>query len=208
MTSQRTRSRMIQRLRDQGIRDERVLDAMSRVPRHIFVDEALAGRAYEDTALPIGHQQTISQPYMVALMTEALLDGGGVRKVLEIGTGSGYQAAVLSTLVEQVYTVERIRPLHTQAQNRFTELRIRNVRSRYHRTALGWPEHAPYDAIIITAAAPEIPQEIMAQVAACGRVIAPVGIPHQSQRLYKFEKTPQKTQRTQLAHVRFVPLIR
>ena len=174
MTSQRVRDRLVQRLRDAGIVDERVLDAIRTVPRHLFVDEALAMRAYEDTALPIGHSQTISQPWVVARMTEALLQGASPKRVLEIGTGSGYQAAVLAALGLEVYTVERIGDLLRLARKRLRQLGF-NVRSKHDDGRIGWPEHAPYDAIIVTAAAPALVQALVGQLAVGGKLIAPVG---------------------------------
>ncbi|MEE9358036.1 MAG: protein-L-isoaspartate(D-aspartate) O-methyltransferase, partial [Sedimenticolaceae bacterium] len=152
MTSLRTRDRLIQRLRSEGIGDLRVLEVMRNTPRHIFVDEALASRAYEDTALPIGYGQTISQPFIVARMTELLLESGPLDTVLEIGTGSGYQTAVLAGLVARVYSVERIEALQKQARRKFQELGIRNIRLRYTDGGMGLPEHAPFDGIIVTAA--------------------------------------------------------
>jgi protein-L-isoaspartate(D-aspartate) O-methyltransferase len=157
MTSQRTRDRLIQRLREEGISNERVLEAMRNVPRHLFVDEALATRAYEDTALPIGQGQTISQPYIVALMTQTLLAGGRLKKVLEVGTGSGYQTAVLAQLVDEIYSVERIEPLMKLARKRLRELGCRNVNIKLSDGSWGWKEHAPYDGIIVTAAPAEVP---------------------------------------------------
>src|SRR6266566_4827107 len=175
MTSERTRTRLIQRLRDEGIRDERVLAAIGRVPRHLFIDEALASRAYEDTALPIGFGQTISQPFIVATMTQALLDGGSLKKVLEVGTGSAYQTAVLAGLVTEVYSVERLAPLFQLAHKRVRQLGCRNVRLRLGDGTQGWPEHAPYDGILVTAAPPEIPQALLEQLNLGGRLVIPVG---------------------------------
>lgn len=174
MTSQRVRDRLVQRLRDAGIADEKVLNAVRTVPRHLFVDEALAMRAYEDTALPIGHSQTISQPWVVARMTEALFLNADPKRVLEIGTGSGYQAAVLAALGLEVYTVERIGDLLRQARKRLRQLGF-NVRSRHDDGRVGWPEHAPYDAIIVTAAAPALVDALVQQLAVGGSLIAPVG---------------------------------
>ncbi len=175
MTSQRTRDRLVQRLRDEGIQNEAVLDVIRNTPRHLFVDEALASRAYEDTALPIGYNQTISQPYIVAVMTDLII-GNHPKKVLEIGTGSGYQAAVLAPLVEKIYTVERIAPLAKQARQRFRRLGIRNVRASYTDGTEGLPEFAPYDAIITTAASKQIPQALLEQLSEQGgRLIIPLG---------------------------------
>ena len=152
MTSQRTRERLVQRLREKGIRNQRVLTSIRNTPRHLFVDEALASRAYEDTALPIGNGQTISQPYVVARMTEVLLAGGPLENILEIGTGSGYQTAVLAPLVRRVYTTERIRALLDQARRRFQRLQIRNIVTKHVDGGLGLPEYGPFDGIIVTAA--------------------------------------------------------
>ncbi|MFV1872853.1 MAG: protein-L-isoaspartate(D-aspartate) O-methyltransferase [Oleiphilus sp.] len=179
MTSKRTRLRLIQRLRDGGIKNEDVLSVMAELPRHIFLDEALSHRAYEDTALPIGHNQTISQPYIVARMTELLLESMP-RRVLELGTGSGYQAAVLSQLVEEVYSVERINPLLTKAVSRFKRLNLKNVYTRHADGGIGWPERGLYDAIIMTAAPKEIPMELVRQLKEGGRMILPLGDATQS----------------------------
>lgn len=175
MTSRRTRDRLVQRLRDEGISDPRVLEAIRTVPRHIFVDEALASRAYEDTALPIGSGQTISQPYVVARMTEALLDGDGLDNVLEIGSGCGYQTAVLSILAKRVYSVERIESLLLQARERLRLLGRHNVRMRYGDGMKGWPEHAPYDGIMVAAAPASVPLALVDQLAEGGRLVIPVG---------------------------------
>src|SRR3989344_9292625 len=173
--SPRTRERLIQRLREQGISDARVLAAMRDVPRHVFVDEALASRAYEDTALPIGHGQTISQPYIVALMTQALIAGKRLKKVLEVGTGSGYQTAVLASLVDEVYSVERLEPLMKQARRRLREIGCRNIHIRLSDGSWGWKGHAPYDGIIVTAAPAELPPGLLEQLAPDGRLVIPVG---------------------------------
>jgi len=207
MTSQRTRERLIQRLREEGIRDERVLEAMRSVPRHLFIDEALSSRAYEDTALPIGHGQTISQPYIVALMTETLLAGGRPGKVLEVGTGSGYQTAVLSSLVDEVYSVERIEPLMKQARRRLHELGCRNVHIRLSDGSWGWKEHAPYDAIIVTAAPPEVPKSLLEQLAPGGRLVIPVG-GSTTQELRLIHHTDKGFTNEHLVMVNFVPLIK
>ncbi len=205
MTSQRTRERLIERLRTQGIRNEQVLEVMLQVPRHIFVDEALASRAYEETALPIGYGQTISQPYIVARMTEALLAGGPVRKVLEVGTGSGYQAAILSYLVEQVYGVERLEALLKYARARFMALGIRNIRLQHSDGRWGWPEYGPYDGIIVTAASPEIPKELLQQLPVGGRMLIPVGVA-QEQTLKRIVRTPAAYEVQDLEKVVFVPM--
>ena len=164
MTSQRTRDRLVQRLEESGITGRAVLEAMRRTPRHIFVDEALASRSYEDTALPIGHGQTISQPYVVARMTELLLAGGPRKKVLEVGTGCGYQTAILAQLCGTVYSVERIQALLSQARERLYALRSNNVRLSHSDGTWGWPEHAPYDGILVTAAPPALPEALAAQL--------------------------------------------
>ena len=207
MTSRRTRERLIQRLREEGIRDERVLEAIGGVPRHVFVDEALASRAYEDTALPIGHGQTISQPYIVALMTQALLAGGRLKKVLEVGTGSGYQTAVLAKLVDELYTVERIEPLMKQARRRLRELGCRNVQVKLSDGSWGWKEHAPYDGIIVTAAPAEVPPALIEQLAPGGRMIIPVG-GAAMQELLLVQRTDKGVTQERLELVNFVPLVR
>ena len=165
MTSARTRERLVARLREQGIGDSQVLDRIRSVPRHLFVDEALASRAYEDTALPIGHGQTISQPYIVARMTEALIEGGAPRKVLEIGTGCGYQTAVLAPLVVTLYSVERIAALQQRARKVLRDLRIRNVHMRHGDGFEGWAAYAPFDGIIVAAAAHSVPPALLEQLA-------------------------------------------
>jgi protein-L-isoaspartate(D-aspartate) O-methyltransferase len=206
MTSQRTRDRLVKRLRDHGIVDERVLDVIRELPRHIFVDEALAHRAYEDTALPIGHGQTISQPYIVALMTQTLLDVPRER-ILEIGTGSGYQAAVLAKLVKRVFTVERIQPLIERAEARFRALKLRNVRVKYDDGNVGWPEQAPFDGIIVTAAARSVPSALTEQLGVGGRMVIPVG-GDETQELRVIDKTEEGVREESLELVRFVPLLR
>lgn len=207
MTSQRTRDRLIDRLRDKGIKDVRVLEAMRSLPRHLFVDEALASRAYEDDALPIGYKQTISQPYIVARMTEAVLAESQPEKVLEIGTGSGYQAALLAKLVKDVYTVERIKPLYQQAKKLFINLGMRNVHCKLTDGTWGWENYAPYDAIIVTAAAPEIPKALLEQLADDGRLIIPVGGQDGAQQLLTLKQTPQGVIQEKLEDVLFVPLV-
>ena len=206
MTSQRVRDRLVVRLREAGIQDENVLNAIRTVPRHLFVDEALATRAYEDTALPIGHSQTISQPGVVARMTEALLQDAVPKKVLEIGTGSGYQAAILAALGLEVYTVERIGDLLRQARKRLRQLGM-NVRSKHDDGRIGWPEHAPYDAIIVTAAGPALVNALIDQLAVGGRLVAPVG-GASSQSLVKLTKRADGgIDEVVLAPVVFVPLL-
>jgi protein-L-isoaspartate(D-aspartate) O-methyltransferase len=175
MTSQRTRDRLVQRLREQGISDERILDVINSTPRHAFIDEALAHRAYEDTALPIGFNQTISQPYIVARMTEVLFAAGPLKRVLEIGTGSGYQAAVLAQLADKVYTLERVSGLLEKAVSRFKLLGLRNIYYKHADGGLGWPERGPYDGIIVTASPRRIPDELIAQLAEGGKMIVPLG---------------------------------
>src|ERR1700741_3920967 len=175
MTSARTRDRLVQRLRDQGITNLAVLDRIRNVPRHIFVDEALGSRAYEDTALPIGFGQTISQPYIVARMTEALLEGGSLHSVLEVGTGGGYQTSVLAPLVDRLYTIERIEPLMVRAKERIKELGIRNVRFRYGDGSVGWKAHAPFDGILVAAAPLTVPEPLLKQLKVGGRLIVPIG---------------------------------
>lgn len=179
MTSPRTRKRLVERLRDKGIRNEEVLKVIEGTPRHIFLDEALAHRAYEDTALPIGHNQTISQPYTVARMTELLLETSP-RRVLELGTGSGYQAAVLAQLVDEVYSVERIAPLLERAKERFRILNLRNLSARHSDGGMGWPERGPFDAVIVTAAPAELPVELLRQMKEGARMIVPIGGADQS----------------------------
>lgn len=174
-TSQRTRNRMADRLRARGISDASVLEVMATVPRHLFVDEAMATRAYDDVSLPIGEGQTISQPWAVARMTELLLADGVPSRVLEVGTGSGYQSAVLARLVDQVYTVERIRSLLDRARQRFLRLDCRNVKARYSDGGWGWPGQAPFDGIVVTAAPEAVPLPLLEQLAVGGRLIAPVG---------------------------------
>ena len=206
MTSQGTRDRLVGRLRSKGIRDERVLRAVSTVPRHEFVDEALSSRAYEDSALPIGLSQTISQPWVVARMTEALLEGAQDQKVLEIGTGSGYQAAILSLLVPQVFTVERIEELLKQARRRFHALGMNNIISRYSDGHIGWASQAPFDGIIVTAAATEIPHELTDQLADGGVLVMPLER-NGMQRLLSIHKTEEGLEEKDLGGVIFVPML-
>jgi protein-L-isoaspartate(D-aspartate) O-methyltransferase len=206
MTSQRARDRLIERLRAEGIADRRVLDVLTRLPRHLFIEEALASRAYEDTALPIGLGQTISQPYVVARMTEALIEPKLPAKVLEIGTGSGYQAAVLAALCGNVYTVERIEELLRDARRRFRKLNIANVRSKHDDGKLGWPEHAPFDAIMLTAAGEIIDEALFAQLAPDGVLVAPVGPPG-AQKLLRYRHDGKGWVSEMLGHVSFVPLL-
>lgn len=208
MTSQRTRERLVQRLKDQGITDQNVLDVIRITPRHLFLDEALSHRAYEDTALPIGHAQTISQPYIVALMTQILLSRGPLKRVLEIGTGSGYQAAVLAQLVDEVYSVERIKPLLIKARNLFRQLRLRNIVTAHSDGGVGWPENAPYDGIIATAAPERVPDELLYQLAPDGLLVIPVGTgEHQELRVISRLGDTQKFEEEVIERVRFVPLL-
>lgn len=206
MTSQRTRERLIQRLYEEGLSNARVLEVIRRTPRHLFVDEALAHRAYEDTALPIGHNQTISQPYMVGRMTELLLAAGPLDKVLEIGTGSGYQTAVLAQLVERVFSVERIQALQERAKERLTELNLRNVVFRWGDGWEGWNALGPYNGIIVTAAAAEVPKALLDQLAPSGRLVIPVGT-GDVQQLLLIIREENGFSRHILDAVRFVPLL-
>lgn len=206
MTSQRTRTRMVERLREKGIRSEAVLAAMAAVPRHIFVEEALASRAYEDTALPLGMGQTISQPYIVARMIELLLNGRpGIGKTLEIGAGCGYQAAVLAQLSKEVYAVERIGPLLEKAKANMRTLQQFNVRLKHADGMLGLPEAGPFDSIIVAAAGLNIPPALLSQLAPGGRLVLPVG--GSEQYLSLIERSPQGYTETRLDAVRFVPLL-
>jgi protein-L-isoaspartate(D-aspartate) O-methyltransferase len=210
MTSQRTRARLIERLREQGIKDEAVLAAMFEVPRHLFVDEALASRAYDDVSLPINYNQTISQPYIVARMIEVLRAAADtlnrpLARVLEIGTGCGYQAAVLAQVAREVYTVERIQPLYERARKQLRDLKIRNVSVRYADGSTGLPESAPFDGIIMAAAAPALSAVLREQLAVGGRMVLPVGT--QEQWLYLVERDERGFRETQLEPVKFVPLL-
>ncbi|MEM7293188.1 MAG: protein-L-isoaspartate(D-aspartate) O-methyltransferase [Pseudomonadota bacterium] len=207
MTSRRTRVRLVDRLRDKGIRDERVLAAIAHVPRHLFIDEGIESRAYEDTALPIGHGQTISQPYVVALMTQAVLGNSAPKQVLEIGTGSGYQAAIIAQLVERVYTVERIKPLLQRARSVIRTLAYKNIKTHHADGEWGWKAHAPYDAILVTAAPEVVPESLLKQLAPGGRMIIPVGKQRGSQRLLEIENTPKGFVETRLEQVKFVPFL-
>ena len=207
MTSQRTRARMVERLREQGIADVRVLEAMASVPRHLFVEEALASRAYEDTALPIGFGQTISQPFVVARMIELLVQEREAGKVLEVGTGCGYQAAVLASLATEVYSVERIRELLERARANLRELRLKNLRLAHGDGAAGLEKAAPFDSIILAAAAPEVPQALLRQLAPGGRMILPLRDGRaDAQRLVLIERGARGYTETALDPVRFVPL--
>lgn len=207
MTSQRTRDRLVDRLAKEGIQDERVLAVMRKTPRHLFMDEAMASRAYEDTALPIGHGQTISQPYIVARMTEALLQPVLPSKVLEIGTGSGYQTAVLAQLVDQVYSIERIDALHALARQRLAQLKLHNIHLRLGDGFEGWRHYAPFDAIIVTAAPETVPKELIQQLAFGGRMIIPVGEQLQ-QRLLVITREEEGVVEEELEWVSFVPMLK
>jgi protein-L-isoaspartate(D-aspartate) O-methyltransferase len=207
MTSARTRDRLVERLRSHGIRSEAVLSRIRNVPRHLFVDEALASRAYEDTALPIGHGQTISQPYVVARMTEALLDGFEGEKVLEIGTGCGYQTAVLAPLVKKIYSVERIPELLRKTRQRLRDLDIYNVQFRPGDGWEGWPKYAPYDGIIVAAAAPVVPEKLLEQLAHGGRLVMPVGAPGY-QELTVMTRHRDHYEQQAIGGVSFVPLVK
>jgi len=204
MTSQRTRDRMVERLRRQGICDEGVLAAMGQVPRHLFVEEAIASRAYEDTALPIGFEQTISQPFIVARMLEVMRGGRDLGRVLEVGTGCGYQAAVLAALAHEVYSVERIAALLEKARANLRPLRIANLRLVHSDGARGLPEAAPFDGVILAAAAARVPAALLDQLAVGGRLVAPVGLAEQE--LVLIERTPEGLREERLDAVKFVPL--
>jgi protein-L-isoaspartate(D-aspartate) O-methyltransferase len=204
MTSQRTRERLIQRLVEQGISNQDVLDVIRTTPRHLFLDEAMAHRAYEDVALPIGYQQTLSQPYIVARMTELLLAGGPCDRVLEIGTGSGYQTAVLARLVGEVYSVERIKPLQQKARQRMRQLKLRNVLMQHSDGGLGWEERGPFDGILAAAAPERIPEGLLQQLAPGGRLVIPVGA--ERQHLQLVSRTHEGFETEIVEEVRFVPL--
>jgi protein-L-isoaspartate(D-aspartate) O-methyltransferase len=214
MTSARTRDRLVQRLSENGISNPAVLERIRNVPRHLFVDEALASRAYEDTALPIGQGQTISQPWVVALMTQALLPATGngngneppLRKVLEVGTGCGYQTAVLSPFARQIFTIERLADIQRAARTRLNELGFGNIRYRHGDGFKGWPGQAPFDAILVAAAPAEVPATLLEQLAPGGRLVIPVG-PAGQQELLRVTRTPDGLQRELLSQVSFVPLV-
>lgn len=205
MTSQRTRERLVQRLREEGIKNLSVLEVIRATPRHLFVDEALASRAYEDTALPIGYQQTISQPFVVARMTELLLEEGVPKTVLEVGTGSGYQSAILAQLVPKLFTVERIEALIGQARKRFRILQLRNIRVKHSDGNWGWPEMGPFEGILVTAAPEEIPSPLLEQLSEGGRLVIPVGPPGH-QRLTVITREADKYRCEDKDSVSFVPL--
>lgn len=205
MTSSRTRERMLARLREQGIQDEVVINVMAEIPRHIFVDEALSIRAYEDVSLPIGYGQTISQPYIVAKMTQILRNGKQLNKVLEIGTGCGYQTAVLSRVSNEVFSLERIRPLVMKARTHLRALKCTNVKLDHADGSMGLKDYGPFDAIMVTAASSHVPQELVDQLAVGGRMVIPVGTAEQV--LHLIERTAQGVQKTALEPVKFVPLL-
>ena len=205
MTSDRTRMRMVENLRREGVTDERVLAAMGEIPRHIFVDEGIASRAYEDVALPIGHGQTISSPTIVGLMTQLLLDAKPMDKVLEVGTGCGYQTAVLARLVKELYTLERIAPLMDKARRNLRGLRFYNIRYKHADGNNGYPEGGPYDGILMAASAPRVPEALREQLAVGGRMVLPVGI--EDQWLYVVDRKENGFVETRCAAVRFVPLL-
>lgn len=208
MTSARTRDRLIERLVEQGVSNMRVLDVMRNTPRHIFLDEALAHRAYEDTALPIGHGQTLSQPYIVARMTELLLGAAGkLDKVLEVGTGSGYQTTILAQLAPQVFSVERIKPLQDKARDRLRQLGLRNVQLRHADGGFGWPEMGPYDAILSTAAPHSVPEELLKQLAPSGVLVIPLGGREQHLHLIMRDGESENFVTRVIEPVKFVPLI-
>ncbi|KAF3978365.1 MAG: protein-L-isoaspartate(D-aspartate) O-methyltransferase [Methylococcales symbiont of Iophon sp. n. MRB-2018] len=205
MTSRRTRERMIDRLKQQGIKNNNILQVMSNIPRHIFVDEALASRSYEDTALPIGYNQTISQPYIVARMTELLLAEGNLSKVLEIGTGCGYQTAILAQLVEKVYSVERIGSLLKKAKNHLWDIKLKNISFQHNDGSWGWPEQAPYDGILVAAAPAKIPETLLQQMAVGGVMLIPVGT--RQQELHKIIRTQTGYEDEIIESVSFVPFL-
>jgi len=207
MTSQRTRERMVSRLTGQGISNPAVLDVMRKTPRHLFVDEALASRAYDDAALPIGYNQSISQPYIVAKMTELLLEKGPLNKVLEIGTGCGYQTAVLAQLVGKVYTVERLLPLQRSARSHLYDLLIKNISYMHGDGTLGWADYAPYDGILVSAAPSEIPDMLMQQMAIGGVMVIPVGVAGGKQTLQRITRGVGDYKVEVLASVSFVPFL-
>jgi protein-L-isoaspartate(D-aspartate) O-methyltransferase len=207
MTSQRTRDRLVGRLREKGIQNESVLSVIKTIPRHLFVDEAMSSRSYEDSSLPIGHGQTISQPFIVARMTEILLSRGVPDKVLEVGTGSGYQAAILSQLVPKVFSVERIVALQNQARERYHMLGINNISLKHSDGSWGWPQHAPFPAIIVTAAPEQIPETLLEQLAVGGIMVIPVGSQTGAQKLLQITREADGFVQEELDGVKFVPML-
>lgn len=208
MTSKRTRDRLVQRLEEQGIRNTEVLELIGSTPRHWFLDEALSHRAYEDTSLPIGYGQTLSQPYIVARMTELLLDNAThLTSVLEVGTGSGYQTSILAQIAQRVWTVERIRPLQEKARQRLTQLKLYNIRYKHADGGFGWPEHGPFDAILSAAAPATIPPELLAQLAPDGVLVIPVGSDRQDLVLVTRDGNKAQYKKQIIEPVHFVPLL-
>ncbi|AOE50224.1 protein-L-isoaspartate(D-aspartate) O-methyltransferase [Kangiella sediminilitoris] len=207
MTSARTRTRLVERLRAEGIKNEELLKIIELTPRHLFVDEGLSHRAYEDTALPIGMGQTISQPYIVAKMTETLMETGSMNKVLEIGTGCGYQTSILGKVSKTVFTVERIRALHMQARKTLTAIGQHNIQYLLADGFNGWQQYAPYDAIIVTAAPPKVPEKLLAQLADGGRMVIPVGTTETAQDLMLIQRKGDEFEESVIEKVRFVPLV-
>ncbi len=207
MTSQRTRDRLVNRLREQGIKDEKVLDVIRKTPRHIFIDEALSHRAYEDTALPIGFNQTISQPFIVARMTESLLAEGPLKRVLEVGTGSGYQTSILAPLVGELFSVERIKPLQDKARQRLKMIGLRNVNLKHTDGGMGWAAKAPFDGILAACAPEEVPEELKQQLAIGGRLIIPVGGSDNQELKLVIRETETSFSTEVLECVKFVPLL-
>ena len=208
MTSQRTRTRLVDRLREKGIQDESVLSTIETVPRHLFLDEAMAHRAYEDTALPIGLGQTISQPYIVARMTELLIESGIMGNILEIGTGCGYQTSVLSNVSFQVYTIERLKQLQDKAIQRFKSLELNNITHKHGDGFLGWQEHAPFDAIIVTASPTNIPEKLVEQLSLGGRMLIPLTVETGHQELILLIKEEDGLKQVNIEKVNFVPLLK
>ena len=206
MTSQRSRNRLVSKLRDMGIKNEKVLNIVAETPRHIFIEEALAPKAYENSALPIGFGQTISQPYIVALMTEVLIESGQMKKVLEIGFGSGYQTAILSRVSDQVFGVERLSLLVEKAREKIWELKINNIHLRHGDGILGWERHSPFDAILVAAAPSFVPKELLDQLGEGGRLIIPIGI-NENQKLMLYTKTNKEIFEKEIQAVKFVPLL-
>jgi len=207
MTSQRTRTRLVNRLREKGIKEESVLETIESTPRHLFLDEAMAHRAYDDTALPIGLGQTISQPYIVARMTELLIESGIMGSILEIGTGCGYQTSILSQVSFQVYTIERLKQLQDKAIERFKYLELNNITYKHGDGFLGWKEHAPFDAIIVTASPNNIPEKLVEQLAVGGRMLIPLTVDTGEQELVLLEKTEDGMDQMMIEKVNFVPLL-